>query len=651
MCGITGFVESASGLAPLLDGLAGAGADPRDVLLARMCGVIRHRGPDDEGRRVDRVAAIGMRRLSIIDLQSGHQPISNEDGSVWIVFNGEIYNYLSLRRTLAGLGHRFRTASDTETIVHAYEEWGPEGFERLRGMFALAIWDSRDRSLWLARDRAGIKPLYYAETPYGLFFGSEAKSILASGAVERSLDAEALDHYLTFLYTPQDRSIFKGIRKLPPAHLLHWKDNRSRISRYWHMPRPSFEGSEEEAAETLRATLADAVRCQLLSDVPLGAFLSGGIDSSAIVGLMSEVSGRRVKTFSIGFDQPEFDELEHARSVARHFGTDHHEFVVRPDAASILDDLAWHFDEPFGDASAIPTWYVSRIARKHVTVVLSGDGGDELFGGYDRYLPHPMVQRFDRFNLPFARRMAGLAWPLLPRGARGRNLLRHVAEDLPGRYVDSLSFFHPDERRALLSGDLTAMLPSRRPERGHLGRMQRLDGLAWPLRMMRLDFETYLPEDVLVKVDRMSMAHSLETRVPLLDNEVLSLVASLPSHFMIAGGERKRVFKRAVSNLLPASVLARRKQGFGVPVGGWFRGPLAEAFGDILLAPATAQRGYFKQRFITRILSEHLSGRRDHTLRLWLLLVFEIWNRRYLDRSAVEDRLAGMRRNAAAEAR
>lgn len=646
MCGITGFVEGASGLVPLLDGLAGRGADSRDVLLGRMCSVIRHRGPDDEGRYVDRVAAIGMRRLSIIDLKSGHQPIPNEDGSIWTVFNGEIYNYLSLRRTLAGLGHQFRTASDTETIVHAYEEWGPEGFERLRGMFALALWDRRDGSLWLARDRAGIKPLYYAETPYGLFFGSEAKSILASGAVERALDPEALDYYLTFLYTPQDRSIFKGIRKLPPAHLLHWKDGRSRVSRYWRMPPPSFEGSEEEASEMLRAALADAVRCHLLSDVPIGAFLSGGIDSSAIVGLMSEVSGRRIRTFSIGFDQPEFDELEHARSVARHFGTDHHEFVVKPDAASILDDLVWHFDEPFGDASAIPTWYVSRIAREHVKVVLSGDGGDELFGGYDRYVPHRLVQRFDRFSFPFARRMAGVAWPLLPRGIRGRNLLRHAAKDPPGRYVDSLSFFHSDERMALLSGDLAAMLPPRGPEHSLLERMQLSDNLAWPLRMMRLDFETYLPEDVLTKVDRMSMAHSLETRVPLLDNEVLSVAASLPAHFMIAGGERKRVFKRALSKMLPASVLARRKQGFGVPVGQWFRGPLAETFGDILLAPATAQRGYFKERFVSIILTEHLSGRRDHTLRLWLLLVFEMWNRRYLDRPAVEERLTAARRAA-----
>jgi len=619
MCGIAGFVDS--------DRSARADVD----LVHRMCEVIRHRGPDDEGIRVEPGVGLGMRRLSIIDLAGGHQPIHNETESVWVVFNGEIYNYQELRDELEGHGHRFYTSSDTETIVHAYEQWGEDAFARLRGMFGIALWDRDTRTLLLARDRAGQKPLHYASRGGRLFFASEIKSLLAVRAVEPQLNLAALDHFLAFLYTPRDTSIFEGVHKLPPGHYLRWQDGRIDVRRYWQIgAEESFAGTEAEAVDALRAVLEDAVRSHLISDVPLGAFLSGGVDSSAVVGMMARASARPVKTFSIGFDDPEFDELEHARTVARHFATDHHEFVVRPDGLSILDDLIAHFDEPFADSSAIPTWYVSEIARRHVTVVLSGDGGDELFGGYDRYLPHPRVARFDRLPLPGVRAAAALAWPLLPHGVKGKNFLRHVARDPDGRYLDSVAFFHADERAALYSGDVRAAagLEAERT----LGRhFDRFAALPHDSRMMRFDFETYLPEDVLTKVDRMSMAHSIESRVPLLDNRVIDFAATLPARFKIKDGRRKHVLKETLRTMLPDSILSRRKQGFGIPLGTWFRGGLTGLFSDVLDAPRTRQRGYFDGAFVGRLLREHLAGERDHTLRLWQLLVFELWHRQYLD--------------------
>jgi asparagine synthase (glutamine-hydrolysing) len=624
MCGIAGFV----------DRTPDAGREAANAALVReMCDVIRHRGPDDEGSHVEPGVALGMRRLSIIDLVTGRQPIGNEDGSVWLVFNGEIYNYRQLRADLEARGHRFRTETDTETIVHAYEEWGDSAIARLRGMFGIALWDRNLRRLLLARDRAGIKPLHYGVAGDRLYFGSEIKSILAAG-LPREIDVEALDHYLSFLYTPRDRSIFRGIRKLPPGYLLEWRDGRVTMSKYWELPaREPFAGTDGEAAEALGAVLRDAVRCHMISDVPLGAFLSGGVDSSLVVGLMAEASGRPVRTFSIGFDEPAYDELEYARAVARHFGTTHHEFVVKPDGVAILDDLVSHFDEPFGDSSAIPTWYVSQVARRHVTVVLSGDGGDELFGGYDRYLPHPRVAWFDRLRLPGRYRAAAAAWPRLPHGTRGRNFLRHVSRGAQGRYVDAVAFFRPDERAVLLNADLRRQLGPIDPEATMLARFGRLGGLPWASQMMHLDFETYLPEDVLTKVDRMSMAHSIESRVPLLDNEVIEFAASLPAHMKIRGRERKHVLRAVARELLPPAVLERPKQGFGVPIGTWFRGNLRELFGDVMAAAAARQRPYFNGPFVERLIAEHLSGRRDHTMRLWQLVVFELWHRQYVDRA------------------
>jgi asparagine synthase (glutamine-hydrolysing) len=629
MCGIAGFANSHVRREWNADSDA-AGND--HATLGRMCEAIRHRGPDDEGRRLMPGVALGMRRLSIIDLATGHQPIHNEDQSVWIVFNGEIYNYAELRAELIARGHRFYTNSDTETIVHAYEEWGEAGFARLRGMFGIALWDSRDGSLWLARDRVGIKPLHYTVVGERLYFASEIKSILAAGGINPTIDFAALDHYLSFLYTPRDASIFTGIHKLPPGHLLQWHAGRVRIIPYWEMPseqrRPA---SEQEAAERLSDVLRDAVRSHLMSEVPLGAFLSGGVDSSVVVGLMAEASTRPVRTFSIGFDDPGYDELGHARLVARHFATDHHEFVVKPDALAIIDDLIAHFDEPFGDSSAIPTWYVSEIARRHVTVVLSGDGGDELFGGYERYSPHPRIAAFDRYAPPASRKLASLVWPLLPHGATGKNFLRRVARDDRGRYLDQIGYFQPDEKRALLSDDVLREIGTADAEARLGHRFARFSHLPWDAQMMHFDFETYLPEDILTKVDRMSMAHSIESRVPLLDNNVVDFAATLPADLKIKNGRKKHVLKEAAANLLPSQILNRRKQGFAVPVGGWFRGDLREFFSDVLLSQRARQRGYFNSRFVDRIVREHMTGRRDHTLRLWALVVFELWHRQYLD--------------------
>jgi asparagine synthase (glutamine-hydrolysing) len=627
MCGIAGFAD----IQPRQGSLPADGSR-----MKAMCDVMRHRGPDDEGMHVAPGIAIGMRRLSIIDLAGGHQPIQNEDRSVSVVFNGEIYNHRALRDALEAAGHRFSTSSDTETIVHGYEEWGEGVFDRLRGMFAIAIWDERSRCLLLGRDRAGIKPLYYSEAGGRLYFGSEAKCLLANPDVDRSLDPAALDHYLAYLYTPRDRAIFRGILKLPPGHYLLLRDGRVDVHRYWRLPvAESFRGSEAEALDRLEAILADAVSSHMMSDVPLGAFLSGGIDSSVVVALMTRVSQRPVKTFAIGFDESDFNELPHARRVAAHLGTDHHEFVVRPDALAILDRLIWHFDEPFGDPSAIPTWYVSEIARRHVTVALSGDGGDELFGGYDRYLPHPRVATFDRVAPGVGRALASMAWRVLPHGMQGKNFLRHVARDAPGRYLDSVTFYHADERAALLSGDLRRELGGRDTEATFREPFARLAHLPFSAQMMAFDFETYLPGDCLTKVDRMSSAHGLESRVPLLDHVVAEFAASLPVPLKIQGERRKHLLKQLAYRLMPRELLDRPKQGFGVPLTHWFRGSMREVFGDVVGSPQARQRGYFDPGFVSRILNEHLSGRRDHAFRLWQLLVFEQWHRQYIDRPAV----------------
>ena len=626
MCGIAGFADSNFG----------AFSDPsrlraEESLVRQMCAVIRHRGPDDEGTHVEPGAALGMRRLSIIDLATGHQPIRNEDATVWVVFNGEIYNFRELKADLTARGHRFYTSTDTETIVHAYEEWGESAFARLRGMFGIALWDRGTATLLLVRDRLGIKPLYYAERDGRLYYGSELKSLIVTGAIEPEIDAAALEHYLAFLYTPGDQSIFSGVRKLPPGHLLRWRNGSARVAAYWTPPLDEQSSMDEgEATDELLARLQDAVRSHLVSDVPLGAFLSGGIDSSLVVGLMAQATDRPVKTFSIGFDEPEWDELEAARTVARHFGTDHHEFIVRPDALGIADRLVQHFDEPFGDSSAIPTWYVSEMARRHVTVVLSGDGGDELFGGYDRYLPHPAVAMFDRFAFPGAYQAAGAIGHRLPRGATGRRFLQHVSQRPVDRYVDAVSFFAAEDRTALLAPEFRAVQGAT-PEERLASRFARSAHLPLASRMMHADLVTYLPDDILTKVDRMSMAHSIESRVPLLDHRLVEFALRLPVSLKIRAGTRKHLLKEVAKRMLPAEILNRPKHGFGVPLAVWCRGRLREAFTDVLQSSRTRQRGYFQGTEVDRLLSEHITGRRNHDLRLWQLFMFELWHRQYVD--------------------
>ncbi|MGE3955592.1 MAG: asparagine synthase (glutamine-hydrolyzing) [Vicinamibacterales bacterium] len=620
MCGIAGFADATGARGLTRDDAAGR--------VHEMCAHIRHRGPDDEGIWVGEQVALGMRRLSIIDVAGGHQPIHNEDRTVWTVFNGEIYNFRDLRAELEAAGHVFTTSTDTEVIVHAWEEWRTGAVARLRGMFGLAIWDTKSRTLVLARDRIGIKPLYYTEAAGRLYFASELKSLRAAPDVPLDLDVDALDHFLSFLYTPRDSSIFRNVRKLPPGHMLTWEDGHLEVAPYWQPAAvEAFSGSDEEAEAGLQHVLLESVGLHMVSDVPVGAFLSGGVDSSLVVALMARLSPTPVKTFSIGFDEPAFDELPHARRVADYYGTDHHEVVVRPDAVQILERLVWHFDEPFADASAIPTWYVSEVARRHVTVVLSGDGGDELFGGYDRYVPHTRVAAFDRLAPRALRRLATAFAASLPHGTRGKNFLRHVGRDERGRYLDAIRYFSDDEKPALLSADVQRALTGPPVEARLARHFQRYRQLSWPSQMMRFDLETYLPEDVLTKVDRMSMAHSIESRVPLLDNAVVDYATSLPASFKIRNNRRKHVLKAVASRLLPHGLVDRPKQGFGVPLGLWFRGGLRELFADVLLGPTARQQEYFEPRFVSRLVDEHLSGRRDHTLRLWQLVVFECWRR------------------------
>ncbi len=623
MCGIAGFV-----------GETGFGLEERREVLGRMLRSITHRGPDEDGALVEGEAAIGMRRLSIIDLAGGHQPLSGCDPRLQIVFNGEIYNFRELKSDLEARGHRFHTNSDTEAIVHAYEEYGPACVERLRGMFGFALWDARTGSLFVARDRVGKKPLYYARTRRGaLVFGSELKCLLAHPEVEREPSPEALDAYLTWGYVPDPLSVFRGVEKLPPGHHLTFKDGELKIEGYWDFPQE--EGGslrEEDYLEELRELLDEAVRVRLVADVPLGAFLSGGVDSSAVVGLMARNSERPVKTFSIGFNEDSYDELKYARIAARHFQTDHHEFVVTPDICSVVDELAWHFDEPFADSSAIPTYVVSKLAREHVKVVLSGDGGDELFAGYTRYVIDRRRGGFER--LPrFVRE--GLMQPaarLMPHGARGRNFIHDVAYDALERYLESVSIFtrlmkaelYTSEFRRL-AGDESRATAAFRAVAAAAPSGDALD------RLLYLDSKTYLPGDILVKVDRMSMAASLEARTPLLDHKLIEFVGRIPSSLKMKGLVTKHIFKTAVRDLVPAEILDREKQGFGVPIEQWINRQLRDRVRGTLTEARTLQRGVTDPAYVAVMLDEHERGRRDHSARLWALFMLELWHRTFVD--------------------
>ncbi len=599
--------------------------------LRSMCAAMAHRGPDDEGFRLEHGVGLGMRRLKVIDLETGQQPIANEDGSVWAVLNGEIYNYRELRNSLRAHGHHFRTATDTEVIVHLYEEEGESFVRRLRGMFALAVWDSRSRTLLLARDRFGIKPLYYCEAGGKFYFASELKALLQIDEIPRSINLTSLNHLLTWLTTPHAESIVTGIHKLEPASTLVTAAGPCvrpgvRIERYWQ-PRfaPEQGRSIEEWEERLRQLLEESVRMHLISDVPVGAFLSGGIDSSTVVAMMARLSSRPVKTFSIGFDEPGFDERPQARLVAEALGTEHHELMIEPGSPDVIEELAWYLDEPFGDSSAIPTYLVSKLAAAEVTVALSGDGGDELFGGYDRYVVESR-ERWLRFVPGPARRLLGAVSARLPEGAKGKRLLRHASLPDDERYLDASTLFTIEDKRKLLRPELFASAGGDRFWRGP-GTLQTNGN--WLSSLQLLDMERYLPLDVLAKVDRMSMAHSLETRVPLLDHPLVEFAATIPPDLLLHKGSTKYLFKRAMRGILPESILTQPKRGFAIPLGRWFKGELGVFARDLLLSKGSHTRGFFQAGQVERVLESCRPG--ELGLQAWTLLSFELWCRTFLD--------------------
>jgi asparagine synthase (glutamine-hydrolysing) len=628
-----------------------------------MCNILAHRGPDDEGmvfirgdkylevknhneipgHENDFEIGLGHRRLSIIDLsETGHQPMCNEDASVWIVFNGEIYNFQEIKERLEKKGHLFKSKSDTEVILHSYEEWGVECLSHFRGMFAFAIWDSRLQQLFMARDRLGEKPLVYFRQNGHFAFASEIKALLQVPDVERKVNDTAIHHYLTYQYVPSPDTIFEGMQKLPPAHyLLYDRDGNLKIERYWklhfnstHQTYPDLQ----ELNDRIRTELEESVRLRLISDVPLGAFLSGGVDSSLIVGIMARLSEKPVKTFSIGFEEKEFDELSYARIVADHFSTEHHEFIVKPDAIGILPKLVWHYNEPFADSSAIPTYYVASLTKDFVKVVLTGDAGDENFAGYPRYLRSKWVALFTKIPeklrkelMPaLVRRFSSLHWreKTLNRLADFMELLSH---DQARNYAEQIKIFNAKEKNDIYTKEMAH----------YVEKVDSLDFLSEKYeeietddlldKLLYLDINSYLPEDLLVKMDIATMANSLEARVPFLDHKLMEVVAGIPSHFKLKGSISKFILKKTFSDFLPEAVLKRKKMGFGVPISRWIKNELRDYVYEVLLDRKTLNRGYFKKEGIERLLEEHIASRYDHSAKIWALLFLEIWFRIFMD--------------------
>jgi asparagine synthase (glutamine-hydrolysing) len=631
-------------------GIAGIAGPRGDVVDAasvhRMCQTIVHRGPDDEGVYAQGPIGLGMRRLSIIDLAGGHQPIHNEDQTVWVVFNGEIYNFPELRSELEDRGHRFYTHSDTEVIVHLYEEMGADCVKKLRGMFAIALYDQRRERLLLVRDRLGKKPLHYALHGGRIFFGSEIKTILAVAPELAKVSEEGLLQYFYFGYINDPLTAFRGIQKLPPGYLLEFADGKIDVRQYWDLPAfgTHATASEEEFLQELEKRLEEAVRIRLISDVPLGALLSGGVDSSIVVGLMARASSMPVKTFSIGFRNEQFDETKYARAVAERFGTDHHELVVDPDIEPTLGFLTGMLEEPFGDSSMLPTYHVCRIARKYVTVALSGDGGDELFAGYDRYSIVMNRRQLDWVPEGAANFYRRQVHHRLPAGIFGRNRAWNSLLSTRDRYLDDVSYLPALHReRSVFASEF----------------LETASGLADPLklfqdyydhapagdtlsRLMYLDAKTYLAGDILTKVDRMSMATSLEVRVPLLDHVFVEWAAKMPVEWKYRDGSRKYILKKLAERIgVPGEVLHRRKQGFQLPLVDWMRSELKQQLLGILLEPRTLQRGYFRPEAVRGLVNEHMSGRRNRSGVLWKMLILELWHRNFLEARNFVDASAG----------
>ncbi|MFD7229324.1 asparagine synthase (glutamine-hydrolyzing) [Streptomyces sp. NPDC059881] len=621
MCGVAGIATTEA---------------PDPAIVQEMCGILSHRGPDGDGFYTGENVALGMRRLAIIDVAGGNQPVFNEDRSVVAVFNGEIYNFADLRGELIGRGHRFRSNSDSECIVHLYEEHGEDLVHHLRGMFAFALWDVKRRRLLLARDRVGKKPLYYRDTGESLQFASELKALTVVDQERREVDLVALHHYLTYQYVPAPWSIFRGIRKLPPGHLLTWQSGRVHVRRYWQLDfTPAGAISEPEAAERTRELLLEATRIRMVAERPLGAFLSGGVDSSAVVAAMARTAEGPVKTFAVGFDDARFDERAHARVVARQYGTDHHEFVVNASSLDILPTLAWYFDEPFADSSAIPSFYVAKLSRAHVTVALNGDGGDESFGGYTRYA---LMARTARYRAPRSVHpsLGRLGRLLLENGSTRTPLrkagiaLTMLGNTLPGRYARMMSYFTPEQKHDLYTDSMRREL-SGIDSYDLMARAfgaSRADSLV--NQLMDVDVNTYLPGDLLVKVDITTMANSLEARSPFLDHRLMEWAARLPTTLKVRGSTTKYLLKKALEDWLPPEVLYRPKQGFGVPLGHWLRTELKDLAWDVLTDGTARSRGFFRPESVRTLLEEHEAGA-NHTRRLWALMQFELWHRRFVD--------------------
>jgi len=622
MCGICGVVSFQPDI-PL----------ERSVL-KQMNDSIRHRGPDDQGYYQDAQASLAMRRLSIIDLHTGQQPISNETDDVWVVYNGEIYNFKEVRSVLKQRGHIFKTQTDTEIIVHAYEEYGDECVQHFNGMFAIALWDARKRRLFLARDRLGIKPLYYWTDRTGLVFASELKALILHPDVPRQTNFAALDMFLTLEYVPAPHTIYEGIYKLLPGHTLVVEGGEIKVSQYWDVPYQPIDLSEAECTEALTSLIDEAVRLRLISDVPLGAFLSGGIDSSTIVGYMIQHMSEPAQTFSIGFEDDTYDEVPYANAVAKHFDTNHHVEVLNPDIATLVEELIPHLDEPFADTSIFPTYLVSQIARRNVKVVLSGDGGDELFAGYDTYLAEKINRYYGRLPGALRQRMLPKIADWFPPQPAKKGLINKIKRMVEGGALDPslqhtrwMIFLNSAEKNSLYQADLRAKL-NEDLTAGYLGsyfeKAKSFDSLA---QQQYVDVKTYLPDDILTKVDRMSMAVSLEARVPLLDHRIVEFAMNLPPNMKLNGSRTKTILRNAVKHLVPDLVLEKPKQGFSIPMKHWLRSSLKPMMLDLLSKDSLNKHGYFDHQVVANWIQDHLDGRVNHSHRLWALMVFEMWRR------------------------
>ena len=605
-------------------------------LIQRMTSVLKHRGPDDEGFYLNKNIGLGIRRLAVIDLETGHQPIHNEDKSIWIILNGEIYNFKDLRKDLEKKGHKFYTKSDTETIAHLYEDYGIDCVKHLRGMFAFAIWDERKRELFLARDRMGQKPIIYTIFKNTLIFASEIKSLLQVPEIKREIDFKALDYYLTYQYIPSPLTIFQDMKKLSPASILICNEREKvKIERYWDLNFHSkAKMSEEEYSQKILGLLTEATRLRLISDVPLGAFLSGGIDSSAVVGLMTQLTSQPVKTFSIGFEEEDFSELSYARIIARLFETDHHEFVVKPRIVDILPKLIWQYDEPCADSSTILVYYIAQETRKYVTVALSGDGGDESFAGYERYRAHKIASYYEKLPIFLRKKIITKVLSHFPEPAKRKSLLRrlkHFSQAIslsPGeRNIYWHSYFNKEEKDKVYSQEMKERVKNINSSDYLLEVYRKSDGNDFLDQTLFVDLMTYLPENILVKVDIATMAHSLEVRSPFLDHKLMEFNATIPSNLKLKGLTSKYILKKALQDLLPKKILKRGKMGFAVPIGKWFRKELKDYLKEILLDKRSLSREYFKRKRIEELVAEHVSGRIDHGYRLWTLLNLELWHR------------------------